>query len=340
MDGIAKMVKLRGRLIIFLIAIFLVVVVGMTGFYIIKTNEGDPPNAVDAFSWSIITLSTLGAYSSDTVLNSSIGKLFTSFMVIFGVSVFFIGTPLIIAPWLEKKVSMAFKSKPLPIPNNGHVIICGYNEIIDETIDAIKLHNIPYVVIEKKKSSITSFDKNHIPYLIGDPTNDDVLKKAKLDNAIALIAAMDDETNSFICLSARKLKNNLRIIAIADKIGNVKVSYAAGANRVITPKILAGTILGRRACHEYVVGDSGKFTMFGDIEVRQYEITPNSPVVGMPIKELESLKSGTIVIGLLKEDGLNLDPKPDIILDEGSTVLIIGNDRQLNSLQKIMERKQ
>jgi voltage-gated potassium channel len=311
LDGIAKMVKLRGRLIIFLIAIFLVVVVGMTGFYIIKTNEGDPPNAVDAFSWSIITLSTLGAYSSDTVLNSSIGKLFTS-----------------------------FKSKPLPIPNNGHVIICGYNEIIDETIDAIKLHNIPYVVIEKKKSSITSFDKNHIPYLIGDPTNDDVLKKAKLDNAIALIAAMDDETNSFICLSARKLKNNLRIIAIADKIGNVKVSYAAGANRVITPKILAGTILGRRACHEYVVGDSGKFTMFGDIEVRQYEITPNSPVVGMPIKELESLRSGTIVIGLLKEDGLNLDPKPDIILDEGSTVLIIGNDRQLNSLQKIMERKQ
>ncbi|KYK22894.1 hypothetical protein AYK24_08230 [Thermoplasmatales archaeon SG8-52-4] len=333
------MVKLKGRLIIFLIAIFLVVIVGMIGFYIIKANEDEPPNAVDAFSWSIITLSTLGSYSSDTTLNTSIGKLFTSCMVILGVSVFFIGTPLIIAPWLEKKVSMAFKSKPLPIPENGHVIICGYNEIIDETIDAIKLHNIPYVVIEKNKSFISAFDKNHIPYMIGDPTNDDVLQKARIEHAIALIAAMDDETNSFICLSARKLKNDLRIIAIADKIGNVKVSYAAGANRVITPKILAGTLLGRRACHEYVVGDSGKFTMFGDIEVRQYEISSNSPVVGMPIRELEELKSGAIIIGLLKEDGLHLDPQPDNILDEGSTVLIIGTDRQLDSLQKIMERK-
>jgi K+/H+ antiporter YhaU regulatory subunit KhtT len=54
---------------------------------------------------------------------------------------------------------------------------------------------------------------------------------------------------------------------------------------------------------------------------------------------LQDLKSGAIVIGLLKEDGIYLDPQPDSILDEGSTVLIIGTDRQLESLQKIMERK-
>ncbi|MBU0496392.1 MAG: hypothetical protein KKC68_05100 [Candidatus Thermoplasmatota archaeon] len=124
------MVKLRGRLTIFIIAIFLVVIIGMIGFYILKAEEGGTPNVIDAFSWTITTLSTLGAYSSDTSLNTSIGKLFTSCVVLFGASVFFIGTPLIIAPWLEKKVSRAFKPKPLPIPEKGHVVICSHLRLV------------------------------------------------------------------------------------------------------------------------------------------------------------------------------------------------------------------
>jgi len=334
------MVKLRGRLIIFIIALFLVILIGMVGFYLLKSGEGDSPNIIDAFSWSIITLSTLGSYSSDTALNTSLGALFTSCVVILGVSVFFIGTPLIIVPWLEKKVSGAFKPKPLPIPSKGHAVICGYNEIIDEAIEAIKLHNIPSIVIEKSKTLTSLLSEKHIPYILGDPTNDDILQKARIENAVALIAAMDDETNGFICLSARELKNDLRIIAIVERIENVKALYAAGANRVITPKILAGNLLGQRACHEYIVDDLGKFTMFGDIEVRQYEILPTSPVAGMPIKELHSLKSGAVIIGLWKKDGLHLDPSPENILDEGSTVLIIGTGHQLDSLQNIMERKE
>lgn len=334
------MIKLRRRLTMFLIALFLVIIIGMIGFFVLKTDEGGAPTLIDAFAWTIMTLSTLGSYTIDTTLTTYYGKLFTSIVVVMGISVFFIGTPLLIAPWLEKKVAGAIKQRPLPVPEKDHVVICGYGEIIDEVIDTLRLHNVEYVVIEKDESKSEKLRAEKKPFIYGDPTIDEVLKKANVENAIALIAAMDDETNSFICLSTRSLYENLRIISIAEKAENARAMYIAGANRIVTPKILAGSLLGRRASKDVTIGESRKFTMFGDIELRQFEIPESSPIAGMPLQELHSVSEpGAIVIGLWKEDGLHLNPSPDNILEKGTTALVIGTENHLTKLESLLEEK-
>lgn len=330
------MIKLRGRITLFLIVVLSVILVGMIGFIYIKTLEGESPTLIDAFSWAIITLSTLGSYSSDTMLDSIIGKLFTSFVVVLGISIFFVGTPLILAPWIERRIKTAVRPRPLTLPKKDHVIICGYSEIIDEVIDALHLHNVSYTFIEDDEKIIKKLQSNHIPCVNGDPTTDAILKKANIQSALSLIAAKNDAMNAFICLSAKNLAKNLRIIAIAEKTNSAKTLYAAGATTVINPRIFAGSILGRRACHDYNIEVSGKFANFGDLEIRQYAILSSSIINGLKIRRARIRSvTGAIIIGVWKEGNLLINPSPDEQLLEGTTILAIGTKKQLDSLSKL-----
>ncbi len=309
----------------------------MGGFYYIRMMEGIEPNLINAFSWTIMTLSTLGSYNSDILLDSSMGKLFTSVMVILGISVFFIGAPLVLVPWLEKKVKSVLKPKPLPLPQENHVIICGYNELIEEVIDSLKLHGFSFIVIETDDDAIEKCRQKKIPYIKGDPSDGDILFYARLKKAVSLISALSDEQNAFVCLTAKGLRDDLRIIAIARKTRNVKALYAAGANRVLNPKLITGSILGRRACHDYIIEVSGKFAKFGDLEIRQYAVSSSSIITDMSIGRMRiRSRTGVIIIGLWKEGNLIINPEPSEVLAEGTTVLAMGTDRQLNSFYKLI----
>lgn len=330
------MVKLRGRITLFLLIVLTVMAFGMIGFIYLKTYEGGSPTFVDAFSWAIVTLSTLGSYSTDTTLNSPMGKLFTSFVVVLGISVFFVGTPLILAPWIERRIKSTLKPRPSSVQKKDHVIICGYSEIIDEVIDALKLHNVSYVIIEEKNNIIKKLENKNIPYLRGDPTNDEILKRANIGSALSLIAAKKDEQNAFICLSAKSIAKNLRVIAVSEKTNSAKTLYAAGATTVINPRIFAGSILGKRACHDYTLDVSGKFANFGDLEIRQYAISSSSIINGLKIRRARIRSvTGAIIIGLWKEGKLLINPSPDEQLYEGTTILAMGTKKQLDFLSKL-----
>lgn len=330
------MVKLRGRISLFLIVVFSVVLIGMVGFLYLKTQEGGSPTLVDAFSWSIVTLSTLGSYSTDTTLQTAMGQLFTSFVVILGISVFFIGTPLILAPWIERRIKSTLKPRPSQIQKKDHVIICGYSEIIDEVLDALKLHNVKYLIIEENEKTLKKLENKHIPYMSGDSTKDSILKKANIQSALSLIAAKTDEKNAFICLSAKSLVKNLRVIAISEKTNSAKTLYAAGATTVINPRIFAGSILARRACHDYTLDVSGKFANFGDLEIRQYAISQSSIINGLKIRRARIRSvTGAIIIGLWKEGKLLINPSPDEQLYEGTTILAMGTKKQLDFLSRL-----
>ena len=299
--------------------------------------EGASSNIIDAFSWTIVTLTTLGEYGTDTLLESDLGKLFTSIIVILGITVFFIGAPLVMVPWLEKRVKSLLKPKPLPLPIENHVVICGYNELIEEVIDSLKLHGFSYIVIDTKSESIEKCRQHQIPYIEGDPTDDDILNYAHIKKAVSLISALDDELSAFVCLTAKSIRDDLRIIAIAEKTRNVKTLYAAGATRVLNPKLITGSILGRRACHDFMIEVSGKFAKFGDLEIRQYAITSASIIADMSIKDLQiRSRTGTIIIGLWKEGKLIINPEQEERLNEGTTVLAMGTDRQLDLFYKLI----
>jgi voltage-gated potassium channel len=229
------------------------------------------------------------------------------------------------------------KPKAIPVPEKDHVIICGYSDIIDEVIDSLRVHGVDYVIVDNRKNIIKKCHEKQIPYVFGDPSDDDVLLKANFNSALSLIASMEDEMNAFICLTAVNMRDDFRIIAVAEKTENVKTLYASGAKRVLNPKVIAGSILGRIACHDYVIEVSGRFAKFGDLEIRQYAIPANSFINDKKIRDLEvRSRTGAIIIGLWKDGRLLLNPNPDEILSEGTSILVMGTKNQLNSFHRLI----
>jgi Trk K+ transport system NAD-binding subunit len=217
------------------------------------------------------------------------------------------------------------------------VIICGFRPLVEETIDVLKLHGVPYVILEENKEIIQELEEREMPYVMGDPTEEDTLKRAFIDDAIALIAAMDDESNAFICLTAKSLRDDLQIVASAENVESVRALFAANASKIVVPKLFAGNLLGQRACHDYSIGVSGKFARFGDLEVRQYAIGGDSPLRDLPLAESRiHSQAGAIIAGLWKEGQLILNPEPDQQLTEGTTIVALGTEHQLDALYRLV----
>src|SRR5205814_132769 len=126
----------------------------------------------------------------------------------------------------------------------GHVIICGYGRNGQQASLTLKIHNVPFVVVENNEERMEkiSNDHNDLIFLLGDATEDEVLKKAGIEKAKALITALpDDADNVFIVLSARSLNNNIRIISRASDHSSVLKLKKAGADNVIMPDRIGGT---------------------------------------------------------------------------------------------------
>ena len=116
---------------------------------------------------------------------------------------------------------------------NHHVILCGFGRNGQQAARTLKNHNMDFVVIEKEKESLEKalpfFPE--LVYLIGDGTDDDLLKKAGIDKATALITALPvDADNVFIVLSARGLNQKLHIISRASEESSYPKLKKAGAS--------------------------------------------------------------------------------------------------------------
>jgi voltage-gated potassium channel len=83
-------------------------------------------------------------------------------------------------------------------------------------------------------------------YVLGDPTDENMLLQAGIGRARGLIPAMDDDRDNIaIILSARdmmgKLNNErLRIVARVSEQDNIRRTYLAGADKITAPNMVGG----------------------------------------------------------------------------------------------------
>jgi voltage-gated potassium channel len=84
-----------------------------------------------------------------------------------------------------------------------------------------------------------------------DPTDDDVLRTARIGTAQAVIvASQQDGPGALAILTARQLNPDVRIVAAATHRENVAKMKRAGADVVISPTNLGGRLLTASALGE------------------------------------------------------------------------------------------
>jgi len=209
----------------------------------------------------------------------------------------------------------------------------------------LKNHNMDFVVIEKEKESL----EKALPffpglvYLIGDGTDDDLLKKAGIEKATALITALpDDADNVFIVLSARGLNQKLHIISRASEERSYPKIKKAGADNVIMPDKIGGshmaTLISKPDVIEFMDFLSSEDGESVNMESVPYELLPPS-IKDKPLKVvMEWNKTGVNCLGIKNREGkFIINPPDETLVTEGCKVIVFGTRSQIADMKNNLD---
>lgn len=298
----------------------------------------------DAFYMTVITVSTVGYGEVEPLTNT--GKIFTTVLIMSSFGTFAYAISAITKFVIQGEFNQFIKHRKLNATIEkltDHVIICGYGRNGRQAAQVLKKHDKRFVVIEKNEELTKSFNHKYNDLVLsGDSTQDDVLLKAGIMNASALITTLPvDADNLFIVLTARNLNKKLTIISRASDDNSDTKLKIAGANNVIMPDKVGGAHMASLVMKPDVIEFIDYMTAVGNEKMSLEEIVFSNLSKDFSNKTLNEVliknKSGANVIGFKTPDGdYIVNPSEETLLLPNSKLFALGTPEQIKSLKELL----
>ena len=315
-----------------------IVCIGISGFIGIEGYS-----FLEAFYMTIITVATVGFQEVHPLTDN--GRLFTAFLIITSFGTFAYALSSISKYMMDGEFKQYYKNYKLLSAIDkldNHVIICGYGRNGRQAAHVLKKHNTRFVVVEEKKAVVATINHRYSELVLeGDATLDEVLLKAGIIKAKALITTLPiDADNLFIVLSARALNPKLVIISRASEDNSDKKLKIAGADNVIMPDKLGGAHMASLVMKPDVMEFVDYITGQGGDNIRLEEITFASlsgEYQNRTIRDLEIRnKSGANIIGFKTAQGeYVVNPSADTEIIPDAKLFVLGTTEQITKLKEL-----
>jgi len=325
------------HLIFSVFLIVFIIILGVTGYMMI---EGW--NLLDALYMTVETLTTVGYNEVHDM--TRMGRIFTILLICIGVAFFLYVAGAVVQFMVEGRIRTILGRRRLDKKIDrlkNHHIICGYGRIGRILCNMLTRKPIDLVVIEKDEELIPIMDKDKVLYLSGDATDEVDLLKAGIQRAKGLIAVLATDTaNVFLVLTARQLNPDLFIIARASQKESKSKLKAAGANRVESPYDMGAASMAQRIIRPTVTNflDLAFAHKRKDIQMEEIPVNSSSNLVNVMLKDSGIRQQfNLIIIAIKKLDGNMLfNPSFEAVIEAGDTVIAVGQEGNLQKLEKIL----
>ena len=318
------MAGLRLKFGVALLAI--VVVVGTVGFFLIERWP-----LLDCLYMTVITISTVGFGEVHPL--SPAGKILTLFLIIGGVGTMAFAASVAFETIVHRQVGLITGRRNMQkdiAELKHHMIVCGYGRmgrlvaanLLEAGRDVVVIDHHPETAEEAKERGFLVFQ--------GNATEEETLSAVGIEKASALIATLSsDADNLFLTLTARGMNKELRIIVRANEPESTRKFHLAGASRVVLPDVVGADHVVRLLTRPSVVDFVELVAKDGgiELEVRQIEITGDSPYAGKTLAEARIRQAtGCIVLAIRRPGQKTLfDPGPETRILADDTLLAIGS---------------
>ena len=293
---------------------------------------------------TVITITTVGF--GELYEPSEGMMLFTSLLIISSFGTFAYVLTAISAYVIDGEFQQYFKEikvKGEVSKIKDHVIVCGYGRNGSQAVSVLKTHNQPFVLIESESEVIEELKKTdpNILFVNGDATHDDVLEKARIDHAKALIATLpSDSNNLFVVLTARERNPNIKIISRASEENSDRKLRIAGANNVIMPDKIGGAHMASLVMKPDIIEFLDFVSANGQVDINLEEIDFNELPEGMQNKSIHECgirnQTGANIIGLKTAEGeFIINPSPDTKITSNVKLFALGTPDQINKLKNL-----
>ena len=292
---------------------------------------------IEALYMTVITVSTVG-FGEVRPLDTT-ARIFTIGLILSGVgTVFYLFSAtaeLVLEGRLRDylgRTAMTHQIHRL----KGHVIVCGFGRFGKVVADELLATGTPMVVIDSDPQLESALVRDNLLYVIGDATDDDVLERAGIQTARAIvIGTPSDANNVYITLSAREKNPKIKIHARAEGEAALSRLRLAGADQVISPYQWAGFRMAATVVRPAVV-DFLELSLPGrgpEIDLEEIAVMPGNPIAGKLIREIEERHEQVRVVALRRGgDGIMLVPRRDVRLEVGDLLVAIGPRKSLGEL--------
>jgi voltage-gated potassium channel len=180
------------------------------------------------------------------------------------------------------------------------------------TLDEV---GVPWRIVEQRPERIR--DEEH--YVLGDAAELEVLKRAGLDTAAAvLITTHEDDINVYLTLYVRKLREDVQIIARAAHDRNVSTLHRAGADAVLSYASLGATALWN------AIGDDRRLVVAEGLEV--FQVGVPEQMIGRSLADVGlGERTGCDVLAI-ERGGIVTAPDPVEPLPGDADLVLIGDE--------------
>ena len=237
---------------------------------------------------------------------------------------------------------------------SDHVILCGYGRSGQFLGRFLKEEHIPFIAIDMDLNRVNDASNAGELVMYGDASRRVVLNAAGIKNCKAVIITYaDDRASSKVLTVVRETYTDLPVIVRTADESSIALLQKEGATEVV-PEVLEGSLmLGSHAL--MVLGiplgrivkkirsfRSERYAMFRgyfkgasdisddfsgqeQLELHSIEVKRNPLLMGSKLENIR-FEDFNIQIQYLRRPNMleNIDPRPDIILDDGDILVILG----------------
>ena len=219
---------------------------GTVGAYALRSEfTGEPLTWSDAVYFVIVTIATVGY--GDFTPTTARARWFALSIILFGTGAFTVAVGALVGPVIESRMATAFgimTASDLTLLED-HVVVLGYGAVTDSLLDELG-DETDLIVVTDDAEAASQLDDRGVNVLTGDPTDEDVLVDASIGTARGVVVGSDDDARDVLAiLAAASVNPAVRVVAAATEAKHVEKFQSVGADEVVNPRSIGGTLLGQ-----------------------------------------------------------------------------------------------
>lgn len=318
-----------------LVALLFVGTIGILAFE--KGHNEQFESVTDGLWWTVVTLTTVG-YGDKFPLTIG-GRLLAIFLMLTGLGFFALITSFFSSFIIERYRKGANKGMELATLSK-HIIVCGWNSNANTVLyelDALYNESIKFKVIICESLPDYEFN-NYSIFLNSDFTKMEVLEKAKIEHAEAVIiladkldARSDQDVDARTILTVLGIKKRYPGIYVCAEIvskNNIEHIQNAGADEYISSFEYTGNLLAHSVANRGITKVYSEL-LSSNIGSQLVNIDVNNKYVGkyfIEAGQYYNKEQGSVLIGIERDKNFLINPGHDFIINKGDRAVLIAQE--------------
>jgi len=246
-----------------------------------------------------------------------------------------------------------------------HVILCGFGRVGQNVARVLESHGFEYIALDLDPARIRAARQAGDPVIYGDSADEELLHKAGIASASAVVISFSDPATSLgILRSIRRMDRQLPVLVRTADDARLKELQDAGATDVVPETFEASLMLvshvlmllhvpvtrvvrtlgeirnNRYAVLRNIVRPADASLVEGSSEPREeiksVVVPPGAWAVGRSLGEVRNRGVAVTFTGVRRHGILGREPAADTVLRDGDIVVIYGQPDELERAEAVL----